>query len=309
MKKVLFIVLLSATLLFGQGIRVSSPPVPLKTGDGVYSLGKFSPDGKFALLATKGYTGIELVEMATMNHISIISDAPGAGWGMRWCNSSDKFVFKVNGQNPDGSKSVSLFEYKDGAGLSKVADLSPSANNLVFYSVMGDGLLTEGETGNPVEIRKNSRENSVDYYISGGKLKVIDKNGTLNQGMTEAISQKNNVLFAEWSPSGEKLAIHAAGAGVSVIDLSTGKEYNFPKMEYPSWVNDEYLSFMSTEDDGHTIINSEVIVAKFDGTESEIITRDFTMPALWQSAAPDGTILFTGADGKIYFTKVSFLKN
>jgi len=309
MKKFLFITLLSASLLFGQAISVTSAPAPLGDGDDQYAFGRFSPDGRFALLSHKGYAKIELVEMATSKRSIIMSDAPGAGWGTRWNRSGDRFIFKVNTPSGDGAKSVSLYEYVDGSGLTKVADLDPAANNLVFYSLFGNGITTEGADGNPVPVRNSEETGDVSYFISNGKLKVIDKSGKLAPGVPQMVELKEKVLFAEWSPSGKRLAIHAAGSGVTVFDLEKGTEQNFPGVEYPSWINDDYLTFMATEDDGYTLINSEIMVVKFDGTESEIITRDFKLPALWPSAAPDGTLMFTGADNRIYITKVEFLKN
>ncbi len=309
MKKFLFITLLSASLLFGQGITVTSAPVPLGDGDDRYAFGRFSPDGRFALLSHKGYAKIELVEMATSKRSIIISDAPGAGWGTRWNRQGDRFIFKVNNTSEDGAKTVALYEYVDGTGLTKVADLDPAANNLAFYSLSGNGITTEGAGGSPLTIRNSEAAGDISYFISNGKLKVIDPQGKLAPGVPQMVELKEQVLFAEWSPSGKRLAVHASGRGVSVFDLEKGTEQNFPGVEYPSWINDNYLSFMSTEDDGYTLLNSEIIVAKFDGTETEIVTRNFSLPALWPSAAPDGTLMFTGADNRIYVTKVEFLKN
>lgn len=309
MKKFLFITLLSASLLLGQGISVTSAPVPLGDGDDRYAFGKFSPDGRFALLSHKGYAKIELIEMATSKRSVIISDAPGAGWGMRWNRNSDRFIFKVNYPAGEGAKSVSLYEYVDGTGLTKVADLDPAANNLAFYSFSGNGITTEGADGRPVSIRNSETAGDVNYYISNGKLKIIDPEGKLAPGLPQTIELKEKILFAEWSPSGTRLAVHAAGNGVSVFDLEKGTEQNFPGAEYPSWINDDYLTFMATEDDGYTLINSEIMVAKYDGSESEIITRNFSLPAMWPSAAPDGTLMFTGQDNRIYITKIVFLNN
>ena len=47
MKKFLFITLLSASLLFGQGISVTSGPVVMGDGDERYAFGRFSPDGRW----------------------------------------------------------------------------------------------------------------------------------------------------------------------------------------------------------------------------------------------------------------------
>jgi hypothetical protein len=66
---------------------------------------------------------------------------------------------------------------------------------------------------------------------------------------------------------------------------------------------------MQTEDDGYYLLNSEVIVSKFDGTESSIVTQDFKLPAMFPSASEDGSIIFSGSDNKIYIMKVDFTKN
>jgi len=66
---------------------------------------------------------------------------------------------------------------------------------------------------------------------------------------------------------------------------------------------------MITEDDGYRLLNSDIVVSKFDGTESGIVTNDFDTPAKYPSATQDGTILFTGTDNKIYIMKVDFRNN
>ncbi len=309
MKKLLFILLLSASLLLGQGISVSRAPVPLTGGDARYAFGKFSPDGRFALLSHKGYATIELVEMVSSKSSIITSNTPGAGWGMRWNSAGDRFIFKVNGSTQTGTKAVELYEYTDGTGLTKVADLDPAANNLAFYSLNGNGITTEGRDGQPQVIRNSESASGVNYYITNGKLKIIDPDGKLSPGTPAMIELKENVLFAEWSPSGKRLAIHSSGEGITVFDLASGTAHRFPGSEYPSWINDDYLTFMATEDDGYTMLNSEVIVAKYDGSTSEIVTRDFTPAAMWPSADRNGNLLFTGVDGKIYLMKVDFPKN
>ncbi|MBN8546985.1 MAG: hypothetical protein J0L60_12715 [Ignavibacteria bacterium] len=309
MKKILFITLISATLLLGQGISVTMNPVLLTNGDALYSLGKLSPDGKYALLSGKGYTKIELLEIPTGKSKIITENSPGSGWGMRWNRDSKRFLFKINDNSNPDKKTISLFEYNDGKGLSQIAGLDPESNNLFFYTLLGDGISTEGKNGTTQILRKSNSADDVSYSLNDGKLTVIDPSGKLKQGATEQISLKEKVLFAEWSPSGKRLAVHSAGNGIFVFDFETGKEYNFPKSEYPSWINDDYLVYMMTEDDGYTLLNSEVVVARFDRSESSIVTKDFMAPALFPSASGDGTIIFTASDHKIYVTKVEFYKN
>lgn len=307
MKKILFITLISATLLLGQGISVTMNPVLLTNGEALYSLGKLSPDGKFALLSGKGYTKIELLELPSGKSQIITQNSSGSGWGMRWNRDSKRFLYKVN--NNVDQKSVTLFEYNDGTGLTRIGDLDPKSNNLFFYTLTGDGISTEGMDGSTQVLRPSRINNDVAYSISSGKLSVVDPSGKLRTGAVEQVGLKEKVLFAEWSPSGKRLAVHSASNGIFVFDFETGMEYNFPKSEYPSWINDDYLVYMQTEDDGYTLLNSEIIVARYDRSESSIITKDFPQPSLFPSAANDGTIIFTGSDNKIYVTKVEFSNN
>lgn len=309
MKKILFITLLSATLLFGQDISVTMNPVLLTNGDALYSLGKLSPDGKFALLSGKGYTKIELLEVPTGKSKIITENSPGAGWGMRWNRDGKRFLFKTNSNSTPDRKTVSLFEYTDGKGLSQIAELDPESNNLFFYSLLGDGISTGGKNGTGQILRNSNRSDDLFTSINEGRLTVVDPSGKLKPGAVEQTSLKEKVLFAEWSPSGKRLAVHSAGNGIFVFDFESGKEYNFPKCEYPSWINDDYFAYMMTEDDGYTLLNSEVLVARFDRSESTIITKEFMTPALFPSASNDGTIIFTGSDHRIYVTKVEFYKN
>ncbi|MBP9123075.1 MAG: hypothetical protein KBF60_07995, partial [Ignavibacteriaceae bacterium] len=65
MKKLLFITILSTSLILGQGISITMAPVPFTTGDELYALAKISPNGKYALITQKGFSRIELVEIPT----------------------------------------------------------------------------------------------------------------------------------------------------------------------------------------------------------------------------------------------------
>ncbi|MBK8661623.1 MAG: hypothetical protein IPN18_07355 [Ignavibacteriales bacterium] len=309
MKKLLFITILSTSLILGQGISITMAPVPFTSGDELYALAKISPNGKYALITQKGFSRIELVEIPTKASQLITKETPGAGWGIRWNPAGDRFIFKVNETGGGNTKSVSLFEYILGSTSQKLATLDPASNNLSFYSIKGNGISTEGKDGELSIIRQSESQNDVSFYISNGKVILNDRSGSLGSGVSEQIKLIENVLFAEWSPSGKKLAIHSAGKGIYIFDFESGKEFNFPKTEYPSWINDNYFSYMITEDDGYRLLNSDIVVSKFDGTESGIVTNDFDTPAKYPSASQDGTILFTGTDNKIYIMKVDFRNN
>ncbi|MGH2568634.1 MAG: TolB family protein, partial [Bacteroidota bacterium] len=119
--------------------------------------------------------------------------------------------------------------------------------------------------------------------------------------------QARTILNSAWSPSNKVSAVEFSGRPSLYAIARDGKSPLLidAKGESPCWLNDNYIVYMVTEDDGHRILSGNIWIADKEGKMKKNLTEGFGEIALYPSAALDGTIVFTTEGGAVYKMRIA----
>lgn len=255
-----------------------------------YRMPVISPDGKYVAFGGNNNTGIYLIKFDG-SELNQISGKASAGWNMQWAPSSDKIASRVNfwdASMRERETAVVIFSL---TGEETIASGKKDEIGMPFWN--SSNLYWLDGSGNLSSLNEENLDEEIIYSADN---KLIKK----SSGEQSVLKQfENQILFSRLSPDKSKIAISILGNGIFVVDLSNGQTYDFGTGEYPNWVSNDTLVLMEVEDDGHSIINSEVYLYNFDGKLISNLTENFDKPALYPSAG-GSKVVFNTLDGEIY---------
>lgn len=263
---------------------------------------KLSPDGKFIAFSEDNLRDVYLSSTDSIVFERSIK-AKSAGWQFRW--SPDSKFLVTTGKPIDYTSPYDetyLYHLKINGELDTLFTAIDEMS-FPFINKTGDKIYFQIDSKITKHVSlKESNDETPFALFSNEKLFI----GGIDAEKVNFIPVTINkvILFLEWSPDFTKLAVHYAGQGIVVYDLSTKMSYQFPRSEYPSWLNNEYLIFMKVLDDGLKFIDADAYCAKFDNTTFNNLTESFAGMVFYPWASSVGTIVFVDQLGKIYKMKI-----
>lgn len=298
--KIFLLVIVIFIVSFAQSISIVEPITLLAEGNEQYLMPRISPDGNFVAFGGENHQGIYLIDYKGLNKTKI-SNELAAGWNIQWSPKSNELATRENYYNAEIKSKLSAVVLYDINGnkyslTEKVNDISMPAWNFdgsKVYYISAIGLVTNS---------KISESTTDEFFFIDNNKFISSKNFSCMPELNSNI--KGTILTAVWSPNKSKLAIEVAGFGLLIWDCNTSKLYDFGEGEAPSWINNEYLTYMLTRDDGYRILSSEIYIRKYDGSDIQNLTVDFDEPAYYPSSSLDGRIVFNSESGKIYKIKI-----
>lgn len=290
--------LLFCSSLFSQNISLTAPPERINPEGVTYGgIPKISADGSFIITGGNKHKGLFLLD-GTGTFIKELNSDFSAGWSFKLNQNGNKIVTRTKNFDTGLSKIVEI----DYINFTTNTLSESSDPGIPFYSKSGKSVIfSEGES---VKQFPTLITDDFGAVLSGSSIKISGAFEIQNLNSISNYFENSNILFFEFNPSYTKIAVHAAGEGIRILDLSTGETYQLRNGEYPCWINDDYLTFMITETDGKVTINSDIIVASFDGSAYSNITKDFNIPVFYPWANSRGEIVFKDGYGNIYKTKI-----
>jgi len=294
-----------------QQVEIVEAPHPIiLSGNHVSPL--LSPDGRTIAFSQQGYKGIYLMNVDGTN-IRTLCEHAGAGWGFEWSPDGRYIAARINQFEPDSVRkktTIEVIDVESGESIlvmpfqkSMNIGLPRWSNNVVYFSTRQGikyNAVQKSSSGKGLKLKKISKPNV--RYSTAGEIMMEDR------GTKRVLKSPGGreILSAVWSPSGDKIAIEVVGRPSLYIVNSNGSSVTEldAKGERPRWLNDSYVVYMVTEDDGHRLLAGNIYLAKSDVSEKTNLTANLNKIALYPSASPDGKIVFNTEDGMIYVMRI-----
>lgn len=283
---------------FAQEIKVASET---KTDiDGNYSHAIFSPDSKEIYFTTDSYIGLWKYNTDSKK-VTRISDEMGAGYEFAFDKTGHKLYYRAD-QFIQGRRISKVVENNLLTGQKNI--IESNLRNVTPPVVLNSGKSvyfvnnTLREAGNAIESTKNDIA-----VISRGYDMFLFNNGVTSQ--LKPLGDKH-YIWVSLSPDQQKILFTVPGESTYISDLEGNVISELGYANAPKWSNDsEYVVFMRDYDDGHVVTDSDLFIAKADGTMEINITNSADRIELYPSWSPDGNkIAFNTSEGTIHYLSI-----
>ncbi len=287
-----------------QNVKISAPV--LLHDKGVYTMPRLSPDGRFIAYSGERNQGIKIEDLET-REVTVISDAPGAGWGYSWSPDSKNIIARESLKDKKGNKFSEIVLYNIASTQRIVLYTQKSTEHLslpVFSAKGGSVAWAVDSVALNYNLYEDIVENGYTYY---GKKILVAPNSAMRMYYKNETAQ-GEILSTVISPEETRLAVQAAGAGTTVYDHVTGERTVIKGAEHPLWLDDNHLVYMVVNDDGYKLLDADIYIRPAGGGWFENLTKDFESPAMYPTASRNGKLAFATPDGKIYLIEIELLK-
>lgn len=255
-----------------------SEPQPLIKADQSLMAPAWSPDGSKIAVTGDNFIGI-WVANADGTEFRQVSDAPGAGYQMRWTSNQEILSTPYSIEN---KKRMTRIERVD-ATTGKTQVVAPATHNFKRSAVVGAADVYQVMLDEPKEA--TSKIASLSEYA--GKWVI---NPTL-------------------SPDGTKIAFQIVTKGLFVCNADGSGLKSLGKGSHAAWLPDSHNLMMTRiADDGHRFISSDIYCVNIDsGNDINITASSNTIP-ITIAVSPDGSKLAfdNDTDGAIYIINLNY---
>lgn len=250
--------------------------------------------GTKILLTEENYKGLVLYDLVA-KQLKQITDAEGAGYQPVIMPGGNKIVF-VGQEFIQNRKYSSISAYD--MATNRIDIVEPAVRTLAGPVVAGNRLLFKAD-GNLKSAGLSSTGAAVKESVAVG---IEDRQLVLySQGNTRILKpfEDESYIWPSVSPDNKLILAYAMGKGSFICDTAGTLLAQFPEIEAPVWAGNDFIAGMKTEDDGHQITASVVVLVKID-TGKEFTLSPAGMTAMYPSVCISREkIVFHTVDGKI----------
>ncbi len=269
--------LLSCGSLVAQPTSWSEPQLLIKAEQGLMAP-TWSPDGSQIAVTGDNFVGI-WVAQANGADLRQISQAPGAGYQMRWGSNQEILSTPYSIEN---QKRMTRIE-RVNAATGKIQEVAPASRNLKRSTVLG--------ATNALQIMLDEPQNAT----------------TKIDGLSDYAG--NWVINPALSPDGTKIAFQIVTKGLFVCNADGTGLVSLGKGSHASWLPDSHNLMMTLiADDGHRFIGSDIYCVNIDNGNTFNITPNSDVIPVTIAVSPDGTKLAfdNDTDGAIYIINLNY---
>jgi len=295
------IVLITAVLpLSGQDWQVQKIEKLTDAGSGSYFFPQFSPDGSFIVFTKEKYRGLYAFDLQN-RHLSVLSDAPGAGYQPVISADGKKIYFRK--QTVVKRRIQSSLVELDMVSKSEINLVPPQSHLTPPRLTYGQQLVYRNATGlqqldlQPAALKKSTVSGDPVVYAENRSMILCQHGGSrVLQPLGEG-----HYIWASISPDKQQILFTLAGKGTYVSTLEGKILYELGNAHAAQWSPDgQWVVFMVDEDDGYQYTASKLFITSLDGRKKIQLTGR-ELVAMFPAWSPDGrNITFHSLAGEIY---------
>ncbi|MBC8376670.1 MAG: PD40 domain-containing protein [FCB group bacterium] len=306
------LLLLCSSAVLAKQIETKGDPVALSRPGEYYMGPKWSPSGVQVAAGGASYTGLYLLDFPTGN-VQQISNDYSAGYGFAWSHDGTRIASKISHFNKmRRSHTLVSFNVSDGVMETLSEPRSRMSGTPVWTDDDSQLYLTFAEKFESFKTDDSNQEVSLPplNYIKDGRFQnrlVLQSTGRSSE--TTLFSDQDHIYSYAISPDGSQVVYSTAGQNLWLAKVDGEDRMSLGRGSAPDWSpNGEWITFMLTSDDGHSITASDIYAIHVDGSSRIKLTETpliFEMNPQW---SPDGEWLVYDTDqrGQLFIQQVGW---
>ena len=307
---ILSLLILCTTFALAKQIETKGDPIALSHPGEYYMGPKWSPDGEQIAAGGPSYTGLYLLDFPTGNARQISGDY-SAGYGFAWSHDGTRIASKISHfDNMRRSHTLVSFNISQGSMESLSAPRNRMSGIPVWTEDDAHLYLTFAEkfesfsTGSSIQALSMAQVN----YIRDGRFqnRMTQPSKAESSEITQ-FSDQDHIYSYAISPDGAHVVYSTAGQNLWLAKVNGDDRISLGRGSAPAWAPDgQWITFMLTFDDGHSITASDIYAIHIDGSSRANLTESpdlFEMNPQW---SPDGAWIVYDTDqlGQLFIQQV-----
>ena len=292
------ILLGTGSILWAEQVLPKGDPIALTQAAEFYLAPQWSPNGDQVAAAGPSYTGLYLIEFPT-GTATQVSDAYSAGYGFAWSHDGTRIAARLASfENMHRKNTLVSFDLTDGSmsvlseprsSLSGIPRWSADDSHifLTFADQYEDFLTQTGVNLHPAGPL---------LYVKAGQLTRHDPDQTSEQAL---LTNQSQVTSYALSPDATRIAYSTSGQQLWVANSDGSQRRSLGAGIAPAWSpNSQWITCMLTEDDGHSMLGSDLFIINIATAERLNISNTpdlFEMNPQW---SPDGAWIVFDTEGR-----------
>lgn len=296
MKYLLYLLVFISTFISAQDIVISKVEKLEIPGNREFYHPKFNHTGNMLLLTSENYKGLFLLDLNSKN-LQKITDAEGAGYApvFSW---NDETVLYVEQEFIEKRRHSKLQAWHRPTGETKL--IQPSSRTLSVPMIAGNRVLYRADDelkSAVVDFRQPDRSDEIFAGIENQKL-------VLYRGEERLVIkpyESESYIWPSVSPDRKHILAYAMGKGAFICDLTGMVLAELGQIEAPAWAGNDFIVGMVTKDDGHFILESQIVAVEPLSGKRKFISPESLIAMHPSVSAIKKTIAFHTLDGEIWF--------
>ncbi|MBE6317415.1 MAG: hypothetical protein E7081_00340 [Bacteroidales bacterium] len=266
---------------------------------------RFMPDGNL-LVSAENYTGLGIVNVKSGVYTEL-TDMCSAGYYPVIANDGKTII--VRQKNDDYTVDIYSINVAD-KSISTVATQLPHlnqlglCNNKVSYAV-NSKVMTAEVTNSSTSQKFNPKDNifvteedlKIVVYNNGRRIVLDPLKGQIDWGETQYV-------WTSLSPNKDKILFSCAD-NAYICDINGKNLVKVGPLRAPVWRGNTHVVGMHDKDDGYFYTESNIVIAKADGTQYQQLTPATSEIKMFPAVSNDGNkIAFHTLEGKIYLMTI-----
>jgi len=293
------LILLCSSLVMARQLSTEGEAIALSQPGEYYLSPQWSPDGEQVAAGGPNYTGLYLLDFPTGNTVQL-SDAYSAGWGFAWSPDGRTIASKISHfDKRRRSHTLVVYDVNTGA-METVSDTRPRMSGVPEWT--SDGAHIYLTHADHFQVFSLSGENQP---LTSRQINFVRDGKFLNH-LTGAASRdivhfqdQDRIYSYAISPDGQYVAYSTAGQNLWVAKVNGEDRLSLGRGSEPCWSPDgEWITFMLTFDDGHSITGSDIHAIKRDGSSPFQITKTTDIHEMNPQWSPDGNWIVYDTDAR-----------
>ncbi len=306
------LLLLLSTNAMAKQIEAKDSPLALSKPGEYYMNPKWSPLGDQVAAGGPSYTGLYLLDFPTGN-VQQVSNDYSAGYGFAWSHDGSRIASKISHfNNMRRSHTLVSFDLANGSMASLSIPRTRMSGTPIWTSDDSHIYLTFTENFESFNVNESNLELSAPllHYIREGRFQNrIRQDGSARMVESTQFSDQDHIYSYAISPDESNVVYSTAGQNLWLANVNGEDRISLGRGSAPSWSPDgQWITFMLTFDDGHSITASDIYVINISGDSRTNLTETPDFHEMNPQWSPDGAWIVYDTDqlGQLFVQQVGW---